>query len=140
MRFTIITTAATCLLAAMPLQAHLHAETRLVGTTQSPPPAALSPREAGARYGEAAGAALVCYGLKITPLVAELRARYAGDDLTEFDAQATKVVQSWRQTLSCEQSNGPNDCKVSQQWSCRLALQEIGPSGSAVRGLVEPKN
>jgi hypothetical protein len=112
----------------------------LAGTGQPDPATKLSAREAGARYGEAAGAALVCYGLKITPLVAELRARYAGDELKEFEAQATKVLQSWRQTLSCEQSNGPNDCKVSQQWSCRQALQEIGPSGSAVRGLVEPKN
>ena len=98
----------------------------------------LSPKEAGARYGEAAGAALVCAELKITPQVAELRARYQGDDLTEFDAQAGKILKSWRETLSCEHAEGPNDCKLSQQWSCRQAMQEIGPSGSAVRGLVEP--
>lgn len=117
------------------------AQTRLAGLAKpEAAPTKLSARDAGARYGEAAGAALVCYGLKITPLVAELRARYEGDDLTEFDAQASKILQSWRQTLSCEQANGPNDCKVSQQWSCKQALQEIGPSGSAVRGLVEPKN
>jgi hypothetical protein len=98
----------------------------------------LTAKEAGARYGEAAGAALVCYGLKITPQVAELRARYQGDDLAEFDAQAGKILKSWRETLTCEYAEGPNDCKVSQQWSCRQAMQEIGPSGSAVRGLVEP--
>ena len=100
----------------------------------------LTAKEAGARYGEAAGAALVCSGLKITPQVAELRARYQGDDLTEFDAQAGKILKSWRETLSCEHAEGPNDCKVSQQWSCRQAMQEIGPSGSEVRGLVEPTN
>lgn len=99
----------------------------------------LTAKEAGARYGEAAGAALVCYGLKITPQVAELRARYQGDDLAEFDAQAGKILKSWRDALNCEHADGPNDCKVSQQWSCRQAMQEIGPSGSAVRGLVEPK-
>lgn len=99
----------------------------------------LTAKEAGARYGEAAGAALVCYGLMITPQVAELRARYQGDDLAEFDAQAGKILKSWRETLNCEHAEGPNDCKVSQQWSCRQAMQEIGPSGSAVRGLVEPK-
>jgi hypothetical protein len=99
----------------------------------------LSAKDAGARYGEAAGAALVCYGLRITPQVAELRARYQGADLAEFDAQAGKILEAWRGTLNCEQADGPNDCKVSQQWSCRQALQEIGPSGSAVRGLVEPK-
>lgn len=98
----------------------------------------LTAKEAGARYGEAAGAALVCYGLKITPQVAELRARYQGDDLAEFDAQAGKILKSWREALTCEYAEGPNDCKVSQQWSCRQAMQEIGPSGSAVRGLVEP--
>ncbi len=101
---------------------------------------ALPALEAGARYGEAAGAALVCYGLKITPRVADLRARYQGDDLSVFDAQAAKILQAWRQTLSCEQADGPNDCKISQQWSCRQALQEIGPSGTTVQGLVEPKD
>ena len=100
----------------------------------------LSAKDAGARYGEAAGAVLVCYGLRITPQVAELRARYQGADLAEFDTQAGKVLQAWRGTLNCEQADGPNDCKVSQQWSCRQALQEIGPGGSAVRGLVEPKD
>ena len=43
-------------------------------------------------------------------------------------------------TLNCQHADGPNDCKVSQQWSCRQAMEEIGPSGSAVRGLVEPKD
>ena len=100
----------------------------------------LSAKDAGARYGEAAGAVLVCYGLRITPQVADLRARYQGADLAEFDAQAGKILQAWRETLDCQHAEGPNDCKVSQQWSCRQALQEIGPSGSAVRGLVEPKN
>lgn len=99
----------------------------------------LSAKDAGARYGEAAGAALVCSGLVITPRVAELRGRYQGADLAEFDAQAGKILQAWRDTLSCKHAEGPSDCRVSQQWSCRQALQEIGPSGSALRGLVEPK-
>jgi len=111
---------------------------RPAATTQ-PSAKPLSPKDAGARYGEAAGAALVCYGLKITPQVAELRGRYQGADLAEFDAQAGKVLKAWRETLNCEHAEGPNDCKVSQQWSCRQAMQEIGPSGSEVRGLVEPK-
>ena len=108
--------------------------------TTQPSVKPLSPKDAGARYGEAAGAALVCYGLKITPQVAELRGRYQGADLAEFDAQAGKVLKAWREALNCEHAEGPNDCKVSQQWSCRQAMQEIGPSGSEVRGLVEPKN
>ncbi len=108
--------------------------------TTQPSVKPLSPKDAGARYGEAAGAVLVCYGLKITPQVAELRGRYQGADLDEFDAQAGKVLKAWRETLNCEHAEGPNDCKVSQQWSCRQAMQEIGPSGSEVRGLVEPRN
>jgi hypothetical protein len=119
--------------AAESADAHIY----LAATMQSESKS-LTAKEAGARYGEAAGAVLVCYGLKITPQVAELRARYQGDDLTEFDAQAGKILKSWRETLNCEHAEGPNDCKVSQQWSCRQAMQEIGPSGSAVRGLVEP--
>ena len=108
--------------------------------TTQPSTKPLSAREAGARYGEAAGAALVCYGIKITPQMAELRGRYQGADLAEFDAQAGKILQAWREALNCEHAEGPNDCKVSQQWSCRQAIQEIGPSGSVVQGLVEPKN
>jgi hypothetical protein len=110
-----------------------------VGTSPTETPS-LSAKDAGARYGEAAGAVLVCYGLKITPRVAELRARYEGDELAEFDAQAGKILSAWRETLNCTHADGPNDCKVSQQWSCRLAVQEIGPAGSKVPGLVEPKD
>ena len=142
MRSTIITVTAVlcaCLCAAaVPAAA---APRPLLHSASTAPADAkpLSAKDAGARYGEAAGAALVCYGLRITPQVAELRARYQGADQAEFDAQASKILQAWRGTLNCEQADGPNDCKVSQQWSCRQALQEIGPSGSAVRGLVEPK-
>ncbi len=96
-------------------------------------------RDAGRRAGEAAGAALVCYGLRITEKVTELRSRYRGDDLAEFDEQARKVLQAWQATKTCENASGPNECKVSQQWSCLQALREIGPSGSAASGLVEPK-
>ncbi len=96
--------------------------------------------EAGGRFGEAAGAALLCYGLRIrTDQVAELRSKYQGDALTEFDEQAAKTLQAWQATKTCENANGPNECKVSQQWSCLQAIQEVGPGGSAVSGLVEPK-
>jgi hypothetical protein len=109
------------------------------GFADPAPAAELSAREAGARYGEAAGAALVCTRLKITPRVAELRARYEGDGLAEFDAQAAKVLQSWRATQTCEHANGPEDCKVTQQLSCKLAMKEIGPGGTVIEGLVDAK-
>ncbi|MFZ0709681.1 MAG: hypothetical protein WAM53_06540 [Terrimicrobiaceae bacterium] len=103
-------------------------------------PNSLPAAEAGRRFGEAAGAALVCYGLRIrTDQVAELRSKYRDAALTEFDEQAAKTIQPWQATKTCENANGPNECKVSQQWSCLQAVQEIGPGGSAVPGLVEPK-
>jgi hypothetical protein len=61
--------------------------------------------------------------------VAELRSKYRGDALTEFDEQAAKTLQAWQATETCENANGPNECKVSQQWSCLQAVQEIGPGG-----------
>jgi hypothetical protein len=104
-----------------------------------PADAQISATEAGRRYGEAAGAALVCYGLKLTPQFDKLRARFQGDDLGTFDSEARKIVAAWRKTQTCELAGGPNDCKISQQWSCRQAIQEVGPQGTAVPGLLEPK-
>jgi hypothetical protein len=96
--------------------------------------------EAGRRFGEAAGAALLCYGLRIRPdKVEELRSSYRADALADFDEQAAKTLQAWQAAKTCENANGPNECKVSQQWSCLQAVQEIGPGGSAVPGLIEPK-
>ncbi|WP_072377746.1 hypothetical protein [Hyphomicrobium sp. NDB2Meth4] len=108
---------------------------RLISTNAQ----ALSAKDAGIRYGEAAGAVLVCQSLRITPRVAELRGRYQGADLEEFDAQAGKILKAWQESLSCQHANAPVDCMISQRWSCQQALREIGPSGTAVRGLVEPK-
>jgi hypothetical protein len=138
MRSPITTITAAALILVTTFTIAVGASLQLVSTTPDGKP--LPAKEAGARYGEAAGAALVCPGLQITPRVAELRARYEGDELAEFDAQAGKILQAWRSTLDCEHAEGPNDCRLSQQWSCRQALQEIGPGGTAVRDLVEPKN
>ena len=138
MRSPTTTIAAAALLLGMTFTIAVGASLRPVSTTPDGKP--LTAKDAGARYGEAAGAALVCNGLQITQRVADLRARYEGEALAEFDAQAGKVLQAWRSSLDCEHAEGPNDCKISQQWSCHQALQEIGPSGTALRGLVEPKN
>jgi len=108
---------------------------RLVSTNAQ----TLSAKDAGIRYGEAAGAVLVCQSLRITPRVADLRGRYQGADLEEFDSQAGKILKAWQESLSCQHANAPIDCMISQRWSCQQALREIGPSGTAVRGLVEPK-
>jgi len=114
------------------------AHVQMASTTH--PPGALSAKDAGARYGQAAGAALVCSDLQITPRVAELRARYHGDELGEFDTQAGKVLKAWRQAQTCELADGPDGCRLSQRWSCQQALKDIGPDGVVVRGLVAMKD
>jgi hypothetical protein len=101
--------------------------------------AGLSARDAGRRGGEAAGAAILCEQLKVTGKVAELRGHYQGEDLAEFDAEASKIMQAWEQVKGCVNGQDPNQCKIAQQTSCVLALREVGPQGKIVPGLVELK-
>jgi hypothetical protein len=98
-----------------------------------------NPREAGARYGQAAGVALVCYGMRTTGASEVLRANYKGDDLAAFTDQADRILTMWKDTHSCKNAKGPNECRLSQAFSCAEALKEIGPAGSKLRGLVEAK-
>lgn len=100
---------------------------------------ALSPRAAGVRYGQAAGVALVCYGLKVTSASDALKARFEGEALAQFNEEAEKVLASWREMDQCTKSPGPNECRLAHEWSCRDAMREIGPGGSAVPGLVDVK-
>jgi hypothetical protein len=130
------TLAAALILAG--LASHVLASNRDTAQPDAGPPS-ISARDGGARYGQAAGAALVCYGLRVTDRVDELRARYSGAELDEFDREARRIAEAWRATLLCEHAGGPNQCKLSHVWSCQQALKEIGPDGTAARGLVEPK-
>lgn len=102
-------------------------------------PAEITPQLAGARYGQAAGVALVCYGMKTTPAVADLKARYSGESFATFNAAAEKVLAAWRDMQTCVHAGGPNQCRLTTVWSCRDAMREIGPGGSALAGLVEVK-
>ncbi len=65
----------------------------------------------------------------------------ANDDTRAFPLaiHAPQLSAAWQTTKTCENASGPNECKVSQQWSCLQALREIGPGGSTLPGLVEPK-
>lgn len=101
--------------------------------------ATASPHELGTRYGQAAGVALICYGLKITPEVEKLKARFSGEQLAAFDLQAKKILAAWEKALRCEGSGGPNECKLSHVWSCQQGLRELGPEGSVIPGLVEQR-
>jgi hypothetical protein len=102
-------------------------------------PAPLAPREAGARYGQALGVALICYGLRTTPAIERLASQYQGDARTQFDSESEKIVASWRAASSCQKAGGPNACRLVHEWSCAAALREIGPEGTVLPGLVEQK-
>lgn len=102
-------------------------------------PSLLSPNEAGARYGQALGVELMCLDLKMQPAAEALKATYQGTGLDTFTAQSNKVLEMWKDALSCRQAGGPNECKLSHMWSCREALKEIGPGGSKIPGLIGPK-
>lgn len=103
------------------------------------PPRALSAREAGARHGQAMGVALLCYGLRTTPAVDDLPGRFAGRDRTAFDEQSGKIIAAWHAAGTCRNQADPNICRLTYEWSCSAAMREIGPSGSALPGLVEPQ-
>jgi hypothetical protein len=98
-----------------------------------------NPREAGARYGQAAGVALVCYGMVTKPAVDDLKAHYTGEDLAAFNDQAQLIIDSWKELLTCKRATGPNECKLSQGKSCYEANREIGMNGTKLPGLIDGK-
>ena len=114
-----------------------------VAATAAPAKAVLmvpeNPREAGARYGQAAGVALVCYGMRITGAPEMLKTKYQGEALAAFNDQAERILGMWKDTLSCKKAGGPNQCRLSQAFSCAEAMKEIGPNGKKLPGLVEAK-
>lgn len=98
--------------------------------------AVLPPKEAGARYGQALGASLICAGTKLTPAADALLARYSGADLDTFRAQAQSVTLLWKKTLGCDPKADINRCRLLNEISCTEALKEIGPTGSQLPGLI----
>ncbi len=132
--FAILTSVPT-IAGADPAQPHATAATVNNPTVSFP----TNPREAGARYGQAAGVALVCYGMITKPTVDDLKAHYTGDDLAAFDDQAKLILDSWKQLLSCKHATGPNECKISQGKSCYEANLEIGMTGTKLPGLIDAK-
>ena len=96
-------------------------------------------RQAGIRYGQAAGVAAVCYNMQATAKAEGLVAAFSGPDLDTFKRQAETVLKSWKKTLTCAHTNDPNPCRLAHQMSCREAYREIGPNGTIVSGLVELK-
>ncbi len=99
----------------------------------------LDPREAGARYGQALGVALMCYGAETTPAATRLPDKFGGAERTAFQAEADKVLTAWREASSCRNAGGPNPCRLLHEWSCRDAMKEIGPQGTKLPGLITEK-
>lgn len=116
-------------------------EENATATVETPATAVAMPSatEAGTRYGQALGVALMCYELKTTPAVDELKAKFAGADLAAFNQQAETIVAMWKEAMDCTKSGGPNECRLTHYWSCQEALKEIGPEGTRLPGLVSLK-
>lgn len=96
-----------------------------------------NPRDAGIRYGQAAGMAAVCLDMKPTPKAEALSTAFSGADLEKFNVQAETVLKSWKKTLACAHTADPNPCRLAHQMSCKEAYKEIGPAGSVAPGLIE---
>lgn len=96
-----------------------------------------NPRDAGIRYGQAAGMAVVCLDTKPTAKAEQLSSAFTGADLEAFKVQAETVVRSWKKTLACAHTSDPNPCRLAHQISCREGYREIGPDGTIAPGLVE---
>lgn len=97
----------------------------------------LTPRDAGARYGQALGAIEVCIGTKMTEKASALGSVYEGPDLEAFKTQSAKIYDAWIKVKHCVRQDDPNQCKVIMDESCTAAIAEIGPSGTALPGLLE---
>ena len=97
----------------------------------------MPPKLAGARYGQALGASLVCPFIHLMPAAQDLMSRYSGSDLETFKAEAQQVTVVWKKTLGCDPRADINRCRVLSEKSCSEAIREIGPSGTAAKGLIE---
>lgn len=54
----------------------------------------LSPQDAGGRYGQALGALRNCYRLTVSSKVEDLLLMYTGEQKTQFEAEANRVIQT----------------------------------------------
>lgn len=97
----------------------------------------LSPRDAGARFGQALGALEICHGASLTAAGDALRSAFAGSDNEVFKAQAAKIFDAWMAVKNCVNGRDPNQCKIIMDKSCAAAEAEIGKNGAIMPGLVE---
>ncbi len=105
--------------------------------TQPAAVAMLSPKEAGARYGQALGAVEICIGSKVTDKAKALGEPFKDAELEDYKKQAAKVYDAWLKVKGCSRQVDPNQCKIIMDKSCEAAEAEIGPTGKVMPGLVE---
>lgn len=96
-----------------------------------------SPKMAGARYGQALGASLVCPFVHLLPGADSLMQRFTGADLETFKSEAQRIALVWKKTLACDPTADINRCRVLSEKSCSEAIKEVGPGGTAEPGLIE---
>jgi hypothetical protein len=97
----------------------------------------LTPYDIGSRYGQALGASETCPGAKLTEKAEVLPSVYTDAKLADFQAQEKRIYEAWTRVKHCLQDDSSGQCKVVADESCAAAVAEIGPSGSAVPGLIE---
>lgn len=102
------------------------------------PAAGLSARDLGARYGQALGAVLACPGYGVTAKAEALASGLSRGEMEDFKREAAVVVGLWRRIPVCDAAtNGPNECRLANDLSCREAMRDVGPEGRVVPGLIE---
>ncbi|MFT3730312.1 MAG: hypothetical protein QM780_02650 [Hyphomicrobium sp.] len=97
----------------------------------------LTPYDIGSRYAQALGASETCPGGTITAKGSILALLYTGTNLETFAAQQKKIYDAWMRVKHCVPDEPQNQCKLIIDESCAAALSEIGPSGTALPGLLE---
>ena len=97
----------------------------------------MTPKDAGARYGQALGATEICIGSTITSKAKSLGDAFKDADLEDYKKQAAKIYDAWLKVRDCRRELDPNQCKIIMDKSCEAAEAEIGSSGKIVPGLVE---
>ena len=78
-----------------------------VSRAEDAAPAVLSPKDAGARYGQALGAVEICYGSKVTGKATALGNAYTGTAHDDFEAQSAKIFESWIKVKNCADARDP---------------------------------
>lgn len=118
---------------------HIQAGGGAGGSTAGGTP--LTAAEVGAHYGQAKGVAAFCPGGRLTPRAETLPSTYQDEARRQFELEAARVEEQWRQALSCREADPETGrmltrCRRIKVLSCRQAWVEIGPEGVKLPGLI----